>query len=252
MERLEIEGKTIDEAIEKACAAFGVAREKLNIEILEESTSGFLGIGARKARIRAGLLNLDINMEPLLDDPGLPAASPKAEEEAQAAPPPEAGGPSPALRAKQLLEGILQRMHFDAPVTMEETADRILLNIQGDGNGLLIGRQGQNIDALQYVVNKAVHRSGDSHRMIVIDAEDYRRRREESLVALARRLGDKVKKTKKPVTIGNMTAHDRRIIHLALHEDEELATKSRGEGDLRKILILPARRGQEHDPKGAC
>ena len=82
--------------------------------------------------------------------------------------------------------------------------------------------------------------------MIIIDTEDYRKRREESLVALAMRLGEKVKKTKKPVTVGHMNAHDRRIIHLAMQNDETLTTKSRGEGEYRKILILPARRGPDH------
>jgi spoIIIJ-associated protein len=81
--------------------------------------------------------------------------------------------------------------------------------------------------------------------MIVIDTEEYRKRREESLVALAIRLGEKVKKTKKAVTVGHMNAHDRRVIHMAMQDDETLTTKSRGEGEYRKIVILPARRGPE-------
>ncbi len=139
-------------------------------------------------------------------------------------------------------------MQIESPVTVEETEEMIILNIQGDGSGLLIGKRGQNLDALQYILNKAIHHSANGHKMIVIDTEGYRKRREEALVALALKIGEKVKKTKKPVTVGHMNAHDRRIIHLAVQNDENLATRSRGEGEYRKILILPARRAP--DPSG--
>ena len=156
-----------------------------------------------------------------------------------------ADGEPSTEKAKRILEGLLTRMQIDSPVSVEETEEAIILNIQGDGSGLLIGKRGQNLDAIQYIVNKAVHHSANGHKMIIIDTEAYRKRREESLVALAMRLGEKVKKTKKPVTVGHMNAHDRRIIHLAIQNDATLTTKSRGEGEYRKILILPARRGPE-------
>ena len=146
-----------------------------------------------------------------------------------------------AQRAKAILEGILSGMGIPAPVRVEETEDAILLNVQGDGGGLLIGRRGQNLDAIQYIVNKAVSRSGNGRKMIIIDTEAYRKRREESLVSLAEKLAEKVRKTKKPVTVSHMNAHDRRIIHMALQNDESLTTKSRGEGEYRKIVIIPAR-----------
>ena len=154
------------------------------------------------------------------------------------------GEPAPE-KARRLLEGILTRMQISSPVDAEETEDAIILNIRGDGSGLLIGKRGQNLDAIQYIVNKAVHHSANGHKMIVIDTEEYRKRREESLVTLAMRIGEKVKKTNKPVTVGHMNAHDRRVIHMAMKSDETLTTKSRGEGEYRKILILPARRGPD-------
>ena len=154
-------------------------------------------------------------------------------------------GEPAAEKAKRLLEGLLTRMEIPSPVAVEETEEAIILNIQGDGSGLLIGKRGQNLDAIQYIVNKAVHHTANGHKMIVIDTEEYRKRREESLVALAMRLGEKVKKTKKPVTVGHMNAHDRRVIHMAMQDDETLTTKSRGEGEYRKIVILPARRGPD-------
>jgi len=155
---------------------------------------------------------------------------------------PEAGPAGDvALQAKAVLEGILERMDLKYPVSVQETEDAIRLDIQGDGGGLLIGKRGQNLDALQYIVNKAAYKAGNGKKVIIVDTETYRRRREESLVSLAERLGEKVRKTQKPLTVSHMNAHDRRIIHLALQNDAQLATKSRGEGEYRKIIIMPAR-----------
>ena len=274
MEVMEIEGKTIDDAIEKACSAFQVPREKLNIEIVSEGSSGFLGMGAKKALIRASLLAIDRMLDAPFTEPVVkpkthptpihetePAAKPKAAkvsevQDRRAVLPAPAVQPVFAVngpdeepskeKAKRILEGLLKRMQIDSPVSVEETEEAIVLNIKGDGSGLLIGKRGQNLDAIQYIVNKAVHHSTNGHKMIIIDTEAYRERREESLVAMAMKLGEKVKKTKKPVTVGHMNAHDRRIVHIAIQNDATLTTKSRGEGEYRKILILPARRGQEN------
>jgi spoIIIJ-associated protein len=273
MEKMEIEGKSIDEAIEKACAAFGVPREKLHIDILSEGASGFLGMGSKKARIRAALLSIDMTLDAPFDRTSTEGETPRPATSAAAvsegspsksraiptakrmgdpvvksppANPPSSGGEPSAERARMILEGLLSRMQIPSQVTVQETEEAIILNIQGDGSGLLIGKRGQNLDALQYFVNKAAHHSANGHKMIIVDTEAYRKKREESLVALAIRLGEKVKKTKKPVTVGQMNAHDRRIIHLAMQNDEALTTKSRGEGEYRKIVILPARRGPNH------
>jgi len=231
METIEIEGKTIDEAIEKACSEFNLPREKLNIEIISDGTTGFLGLGSKKARIKASRMSIDMGIE-----------AEQIEAAAQKTPPDEAEEPS-SMAAKRLLEGILARMKLDCPVTVKETSDAIILNIKGDGGGLLIGKRGQNLDAIQYIVSKATNKFTDNKKMIIIDTESYRKRREESLIALAEKLAEKVKKTKKAVTVGHMNAHDRRIIHLALQNDEQLITKSRGEGEFRKIVIMPVKNG---------
>jgi spoIIIJ-associated protein len=307
---LDIEGKSIDVAIEKACRDFGVAREKLNIEIISEGSSGFLGVMSKKAKIRASLVSLDMNMDfdlsnnfatdakpksearIKIESKPEPKAEPKAERKPEPKAKPNAAPkqapkaslrkaeprtePKPsreinaepqmarkieskplaelkpvviipssalALKAQELLAGFLQRMSFDCQVTVMETEEKIILNIEGDGSGLLIGKRGQNLDALQYILNKAINQAEADRKMIMVDSETYRSRREESLLGLAERIREKVKKTKKPVSLSHMNAHDRRIIHLALQEDEALVTKSRGEGEYRKIVILPARRG---------
>ena len=248
MQTLEIEGKTIDEAMEKACAEFGMPREKLNIEIISEGSAGFLGLGSKKARIRASVMSIDITLDATFEAPqkSSPPSREQPKEPASSSQPvrSEEGktGETAAISAKRFLEGLLQRMNMDCPVSVEEAHDKIILNIRGDGGGLLIGKRGQNLDAIQYIVNKVVNRTASDRKMIVIDTEAYRKRREESLISLAEKLGEKVKRTKKAVTVGHMHAHDRRIIHLALQDDESLITKSRGEGEYRKIVIMPAKK----------
>ncbi len=148
------------------------------------------------------------------------------------------------VRAKEILEGILQRMSLQCKVVLAETADKIVLNIEGSDSGLLIGKRGQNLDALQYILNKAINKADNGRKIIMVDSEEYRRRREASLLDLAEKVRQKVKKTRKPVSLGHMSAHDRRIIHLALQEDASLTTKSRGEGEYRKIVVLPAKKGK--------
>ena len=298
---LEIEEKTIDGAIEKACRDFGVPREKLNIEIISEGSSGFLGLMAKKARIRASLLSFDMNFslnsatsEPVRKEskprekfiskpesrpdaktdikpekkperkqetrpetrrksehrtltvtPAPPAATSGETTDGKTPPPsaaPVAATSPSALKARDLLSGILSKMTFECQVTAAETDDTIILSITGNESGLLIGRRGQNLDALQYILNKSVNKADSERKMIVVDSEEYRKRREESLLGMADRIREKVKKTQKPLSLSHMNAHDRRIIHLALQEDEELITKSRGEGEYRKVIVLPAKR----------
>ena len=243
MNSTEIEGKTIDEAIEKACSKFNVPREKLNIEIISDGAAGFLGIGSKKAKIRASIMSIDMAMDAPVAQSGK-GAQRKSSGVSDATEPaaPEDSAESPEMRAKSILQGILQRMSLDCPLTVEETDDTILLNIKGDGSGLLIGKRGQNLDAIQYIVSKSVSKNTNNRKMIVVDTESYRKKREESLIALAERLAEKVRKSKKALTVGHMNAHDRRVIHLALQNDESLTTKSRGEGEFRKIVIMPAKK----------
>ena len=96
-----------------------------------------------------------------------------------------------------MLEGILERMSFECQIKFQETPDKIVFNIEGDGSGLLIGKRGQNLDAIQYILNKAINKSDSERKMIIVDSETYRKRREESLLILAERIREKVKKTKK-------------------------------------------------------
>jgi len=224
MKSVETEGKTVDEAVSKACKELKASREDLEIEVLENGSSGFLGlVGAKNAQIRATVKE----------------AAPAAEERAGL---PADASSQAAETAKKTLQDILSLLGIESAVQLKEEPERIVLNIEGDGSGLLIGRKGQTLDALEYLINKIVHKGAEDKKRIVVDTENYRSRREESLVHLAQRLGDKAKRLGRPVTISPMSAHDRRIIHLALEEDKSLRTRSTGTGLYRKIVISPEKK----------
>ena len=294
METVDIEAKTIDDAIAEACKQFQTTRDKLNIEILAEGNTGFLGFGSKKAHIRAGVLQIDQELDHLINGnnqtgfltdhalhqmqaPSLSLEKQPAVKEERTSPPARRGngrisganpaeeshhrkpnravrqnqgekdaGASPSghlegLRAQELVEGILAKMNIPAQVKMEEEADTVIVTITGDGDGLLIGKRGQNLDALQYLVNKAVHRTRNGGKRIIVDTEEYRKRRESTLQSTALQIAQKVRKTHKPMTLAPMNPHDRRIIHIALKNEKSLTTKSRGEGEFRKIVIAPVR-----------
>jgi spoIIIJ-associated protein len=147
-----------------------------------------------------------------------------------------------AETARKTLQDILRLLEVEATVDLKEESERILLNIKGDGSGLLIGRKGQTLDALEYLINKIVHKDAEDKKRIVVDTENYRLRREDSLVNLAQRLAEKAKRLGRPVTISPMSAHDRRIIHLTLQDDKTLRTWSTGSGLYRKVIISPEKK----------
>ncbi|MBN2179572.1 MAG: protein jag [Deltaproteobacteria bacterium] len=237
---IEIEGKTIDDAIEKACKEFNLPREKLNIEILSQGTSGFLGlVGSKKALIRASVMSIDITIDGVEEETKRDPAAPPEESA-----PETFDDPTISKEAQEMLEGILSRMGIDFPVNAAREDEYVVLDIKGDGSGLLIGRGGQTLDALQYIVNKALNKNGRDRKRIILDTENYRKKKEKNLIALAEKLGAKAKRMRKSVTVSPMNAHDRRIIHLALQNDKGLTTKSRGEGAFRKIIIVPTKKGK--------
>jgi len=224
MKSVETEAKTTEEAIHKACQELGVSREDLEVEVLSNGSSGFLGLGAKNAKIRATVKEKSV-------PPSSEVRSPRAISDPQA-----------AETAKKTLQDLLRLLEMEATVDLQEDSERILLDIKGDGSGLLIGRKGQTLDALEYLINKIVHKDAEDKKRIVVDTENYRLRREDSLVQLAQRLAEKAKRLGRPVTISPMSAHDRRIIHLALQDDKTLRTWSTGSGLYRKVIISPEKK----------
>jgi len=208
MPTIEVEAKTLEEAINQACEQLGRTKDQLNIEVLSDGSSKLFGlIGNSKIKIAATILE------------------PNTEGDAQ--------------RAKEVLSNILQRFETEATVEVSEDADSITLNIKGDGSGLLIGRKGQTLDAFQYLVNKIVHRSPGPKQQIIVETEGYRQRRKKTLIDLAKRLGEKAKTKDVTVSTNPLNSFERRIIHLALQDDAGLTTKSKGEGIYRSVFISP-------------
>ena len=207
----EFEGKTTEEAIEEASRKLNLPVEELDIDIIEPGSAGIFGlVGTRKTKIR-------VNVKP-------------GEEEDN----------SEGIQlAKETLENILALIPVETTVHGEQSDGKISLKIEGDTSGLLIGRKGKTLDALQYIVNKVVNKTSDKKIRVVVDSENYRQRRNESITQMALKIGEKAKKYKKSITTNPLNPHDRRIVHLALKDDERLDTKSRGEGLFKKVVIIP-------------
>lgn len=210
MQSIEIEAKSVKEAISIACERLQTTEEQLNIEILENTSKLFSLFSGKKAKIRASRMK------------SAPVADTTVVHE-----------------LKEILDKIVKEIDKNASVEARIEDDELYLNIVGDGGGIFIGKKGQTLESFQYLMNKIrMNKFKDSPR-ITVDSEAYRARHVESLISLAKRLSDKAKKRKGPVTTNPLSSGDRRIIHMTLKEDTELTTWSKGEGSLRKVIIAP-------------
>lgn len=242
MDFVETEGDTIDAAIENALRLLGVEREKITVEVVSEGRKGILGFGAQKAKIRAELRKpaLQLETEEIRSAPEATAITKEATEVAE--------------KARKALEDILALMGVKATVEQKISpqGDETVLEVRADNSGILIGRKGQTLEALQYLVTRiAGERPGGEGPQIVVDVENYRERRRRSLEDMALRLGEKAKRQRKTVTIDALSAADRRIIHAALQDDPWLSTQSLGQGSYRRLLIIPEgdRRRKDDAPR---
>ncbi len=146
-----------------------------------------------------------------------------------------------AAQARDVLSGIVERMGLDAGVSVRERSERVVLDVSGPDAGRAIGKKGQTLDALQFIVNKVVNRFPDNRCYIVVDSGDYRDRHEQSLVSMARREAKRAVQQGRTITLSPMPARDRRLIHLSLAKFPGVTTKSNGEGMGRRIQIIPSR-----------
>jgi spoIIIJ-associated protein len=267
MQSIESEGDTIDQAIEKALQVLKLERDRVEIEILSDATRGLFGFGGKPARVRAVIraplsaapstarLPQSVSRETAGDLPpnrvsretGSDAPSNRSET-GPTSRPDTAAAPTLAVadatveKSRHALEELLVHLGVSCRVEVgrSDEPDKIVLAVTGDSGGLLIGRRGQTLDAIEHVINRIAGRSEDgAPSRIVIDVERYRERRQEYLDALARRLAEKAKHTRRVITLNPMSPRDRRIVHLALQSDPGIETRSQGEGQFRKVLILP-------------
>jgi len=206
MSTIEVEAKTVDEAISQACEQLGKSQDQVDVEVLSGNSNKLFGIiGGSKVRIKATARDLPVD--------------------------------NAAQKAQEVLENILERFGAETSVLTEEDSESITLNIKGDGSGILIGRKGQTLDAFQYVVNKIVHRMPDVTKQVIVDTEGYRQRRKETLIDLAKRLSEQAKTKGRPVSTSPLNPFERRIIHLAIQDDADLTTQSKGDGIYRSVVI---------------
>ncbi len=216
MAGVEASGKTVEEAIERALRELGVTREQVEIEVLSEGRAGIFGFGGEPARVRVTAR--------------ASAAGPGGEDTEAAL---------EVLRELLRLMGIEATVSARAPETPGDGVGmaKAVLDVNGEDLGILIGRRGETLAALQYTVNLIVGRKLDGQSVFSVDVEGYRRRREQTLRRLALRMAERVKETGRPVTLEPMPANERRIVHLALAQDPKVVTASLGEGENRKVSI---------------
>jgi spoIIIJ-associated protein len=211
MKEVEVSGKSVDEAIQIALEQLGVSEDKVEVTVLKKGRSGVLGMGVEEAKIKVRL-----KLEP----------SEKAD----------------AVEvAKEVLEALIKLMKITAEVSalQENTGELpVTLNIEGEDLGVLIGRRGQALASLQYVVRLIVAEKLKVWMPINVDIAGYKKRRYESLQNLALRLAEQVKRSRRLIMLEPMPADERRIIHLTLADHPDVTTQSMGEGDMRKVAIL--------------
>ncbi len=203
MEFVEFTAKTVDDAITSACQKFLVTSDRLEYEVIEEGSSGFLGFNAKPAKIRAKV------KETLVD------------------------------KAKAFLEDVFAAMHMTVivEVSFDEAEKAMDIDLKGDDMGVLIGKRGQTLDSLQYLVSLVVNRDSDDYIRVKVDTENYRKRRKETLENLAKNIAYKVKRTKRSVSLEPMNPYERRIIHSALQNDKFVTTHSEGDEPFRHVVV---------------
>jgi spoIIIJ-associated protein len=235
---IEKEAKSAEEAIEEICKELGKERDELEFEVVEEKTRGIFGLmGNKRVKVRAQLKGEQRDQQKGEE------AQDRGEKVRDRGKKAQEAGDNELTYAKTVLERIVEEIIDSATVEGRVEGETIYLNIKGDGSGLLIGRHGQTLDAIQYIVGRIVGKQLGEKRMVVVDTERYRERRKENLEQLAQRMGEKVKSTGRPVSLQPMSASDRRIVHLALKHDREIETRSEGEGEMKNIKIVPRKRG---------
>jgi len=202
---IEKTGKTVQEAISAALLELKLSEEDVDIEVIEEGTKGIFGIiGSKVARIKASVKEVETNRCDIASD---------------------------------FIFTILNNMEVEAEISVNEDDENIVVDVNGDDIGIIIGRRGETMDALQYLTSLVVNKGYQDYKRVILNVENYRQKREETLVKLANRLAEKVIKYKKPVTLEPMNPYERRIIHSSLQGHKYVETYSTGEEPKRKVVI---------------
>lgn len=217
MDYTEFSGKTVEEAITSACEYYMVTSDKLEYEVIEEGVSGFLGIGAKQAVIKAKVKDEDVTAQ-----------------------------------ARSFLNDVFASMHLAVNLDIEydDINNEMSIDLTGDEMGVLIGKRGQTLDSLQYLTSLVVNKGTEEYIRVKIDTENYRERRKKTLENLAKNMAFKVKRSRRPVSLEPMNPYERRIIHSALQDDRYVETHSEGEEPYRYVVIT-AKKGEYYNDRGS-
>ncbi len=238
---LEVRGRTVEEAVNKGLEELGLTRDQVEIELLNEGTRGLFGLGGSEALVRLTERE-SFDTAPLAaatTPPPAPAAMPQPAAPAA----PEETGKDAANIGQQALEKLLQGMGIKSQVVIRPGTDdegpEFVLDIVGADLGILIGRRGETLRDLEYICRLIVSQQMHHTIRFAVDVEGYRARRERVLRELAKRMADRVRQNRQPITLEAMPPHERRIVHITLREHPTVKTQSIGEGDHRRVMILP-------------
>ena len=262
MDYKEISGKSFEDAISEACETFGVTSDDIEYEIVDMGTTGFLGIGSKPTVIRArvkdeALKKIDIvnskateaqNKSEIKEEVHIPEVKEEVQTEEKKEPEKieEIKEDAPVIDAdevcriaREFLENVFKAMDIEVIIDIKFNSDNRELDIDLEGKemGVLIGKRGQTLDSLQYLVSLVVNKEKSGYIRVKVDTENYRHRRKATLENLAKNLAFKVKRTKRPVTLEPMNPYERRIIHSAIQSDKYVTTHSEGEEPYRRIVI---------------
>jgi spoIIIJ-associated protein len=283
MDSIEITGISVDEAVKEALEQLGASETEVDVEVLATPRAGLLGVGARYAKVRvtrksaqaaANTQKAAQGAQPQARNDGAAGGRPRGRENqrrgrndgrAQSQNPQASAGDDDAgalgrksadveeqrREAMAILKQILEQMGEPTDVRqIEVDAETVEIEIKGDGSGILIGRHGQTLDALEYIVNRILARRIKDAAPISLETESYRARRRQQLHRMALSMGEKAKREHKPVRLEPMPPRDRRVVHLALKDDPMITTRSAGDGTMRSIEIVPTDSGGGPQPRG--
>lgn len=241
MEFIEVSAKNLSDAITEACQRLGVTSDRLHYDVIEEGSNGFLGIGSKPAVIKAAIKE---EVEEKTDSPVISKVSEsvktdhsqKTETVSNVS---AVSDGSVEKRAETFLNDVFKAMNLEVTVAVRyDAAEKSMdIDLNGDEMGILIGKRGQTLDSLQYLVSLVVNKNEEEYVRVKVDTENYRQRRKDTLENLARNISFKVRRNGKTVTLEPMNPYERRVIHSALQNDRYVETHSEGEEPFRRVVV---------------
>ena len=241
MEYIEFKGKTKNDAITEACRHFSIPSDKLEYIVVEEGSNGFLGIGAKPAIIKAKVKE-DAPEDVVIEKSEVEnkvSTGTKVESAETVTKKTVDTGIDVESVTKKFLDDVFAAMNLKVVINTKynETTRALDVDLSGDEMGVLIGKRGQTLDSLQYLISLVVNKGTGEYIRVKVDTENYRQRRKETLENLAKNISYKVKRTKRPVSLEPMNPYERRIIHSALQNDRYVTTHSEGEEPFRRVVV---------------